>query len=163
LAALFSLAMLYMPISLAAQDFAPQPSPSALQVAKQIVNIRVSGMFESILPEAVETTKGMFMAINFMWAKDLNETAEVVQKQYEPRAAELIDQCARIFAAHFTEQELRDLLSFYQSPLGKKALIEEPRVVDESLSYAQTWADHLREEVAISMRAEMKRRGHEMP
>ena len=27
---------------------------------------------------------------------------------------------ARIYASHFTEQELRDLLTFYQSPLGQK-------------------------------------------
>ena len=53
-----------------------------------------------------------------------------MQKQYEPRVTELLDASARIYATHFTEQELKDLLAFYQSPLGQKALVEEPKVLD---------------------------------
>jgi hypothetical protein len=147
----------------APQSAAAQPSPGALLLAKQIVQIKnVKDVFAPIIAGVVQKTKDMFMQTNFMWGKDLNEVAAMVQKQYEPRVSELVDQSARIYATHFSEQELRDLLAFYQSPLGKKALAEEPKVLDESMVYAGTWADNLSQDVINSMRAEMKKRGHDM-
>ena len=69
---------------------------------------------------------------------------------------------AHFYASHFTEQELRDLLAFYQSPLGQKSLAEEPKVLDQSMTYAGTWAENLSQEVIQAMRVELKKRGHDM-
>jgi uncharacterized protein len=147
----------------ASQAAAPQPSPGALLLAKQIVQVKnVKDVFEPIVRGVVQKNKEKFMQINFMWGKDLNEVALDVEKQYAPRLNDLIDQSARIYASHFTESELRDLLTFYQSPLGQKVLTQEPKVLDESMIYAGTWADNLSVEVVASMRAEMKKRGHDM-
>ena len=101
---------------------APQPSPAAILLAKQIVELKgVKDVFEPLVRGVVIKTKNMFMQTNFMWAKDLNEVAVIVEKQYDSAVSELVDATARIYASHFTEQELRDLLTFYQSPLGRKA------------------------------------------
>jgi uncharacterized protein len=54
------------------------------------------------------------------------------------------------------------MLAFYQSPLGKKMIVEEPKVLDQSMQAAATWADNLSEDVMAKMRGEMKKRGHEM-
>ncbi len=132
-------------------------------LAKQIVTIKnVRDVFQPLVRGVVLKSKQMFMQTNFMWQKDLDEVAVIVQKQYDPRLSELVDAAARIYASHFTEQELKDLLAFYQSPLGKKAIAEEPKALDESMNYAGTWADNLSLQVIDSMRAEMKKRGHEM-
>ena len=84
------------------------------------------------------------------------------RKQFAPRVAELVDAAAHFYASHFTEQELRDLLTFYQSPLGQKALTEEPKVLDQSMTYAGSWAENLSDDVIKAMRVEMKKRGHDM-
>jgi len=140
-----------------------QPSPASMLLAKQIVEIKdVKDVFQPLVRGVVLKSKQMFMQTNFMWQKDLDEVAVIVQKQYDPRLSELVDAAARIYASHFTEQELKDLLAFYQSPLGKKAIAEEPKALDESMNYAGTWADNLSLQVIDSMRAEMKKRGHEM-
>ena len=142
---------------------ARQPSPAAILLAKQIVDIKnVKEVFQPIVRGVVEKTKEVFMQTNFMWAKDLNEVTVDVHKQYDPRVNELIDASARIYATHFTEQELKDLLAFYQSPLGQKVLAEEPKVLDESMIYAGNWADNLSVDVMAKMRADMKKRGHDM-
>ena len=39
---------------------------------------------------------------------------------------------ANIYAKHFTKEELNDLLKFYQSPTGKKAIKEMPSIMMES-------------------------------
>jgi uncharacterized protein len=147
----------------AAAQAPPPPSPASMLLAKQIVELKdVKGVFQPIIRGVVIKTKQMFMQTNFMWQKDLDEAAVIVQKQYDPRVSELVDATARIYASHFTEQELKDLLTFYQTPLGKKAIAEEPKVLDESMSYAGRWADNLSQDVMASMRGEMKKRGHEM-
>ena len=141
----------------------PQPSPGALLLAKQIVEIKgVKNIFAPLVRGVVEKTKNMFMQTNFMWAKDLNEVAAIEEKQFAPRVSELVDATARIYAQHFTEPELKQLLAFYQSPVGKKALVEEPKVLDEAMAYAGTWGDNLSQEVIGDMREQMKKRGHDM-
>ena len=68
----------------------------------------------------------------------------------------------RIYAGHFTEAELKAILAFYQSPLGQKMIVEEPKALDESMANAGEWGDNLSEEVIAKMRAEMKKRGHDL-
>ena len=45
---------------------------------------------------------------------------------------------AKLYAAKFTDQELKAILAFYQSPVGKKLLADQPIVVDASMKFAQT-------------------------
>jgi uncharacterized protein len=142
---------------------AAQPSPAALLLARQIVEIKgVKQMFSPIVSGVIEKAKEAFMQTNFMWQKDLDEVALNMRKDFDPRSAELVDATARDYATHFTEPELRGLLTFYQSPLGQKLIVEEPKVINESMSYAGTWADKLSDDVMAKMRAEMKKRGHDM-
>ena len=56
----------------------------------------------------IEKVKNQFMQTNFMWAKDLNEVAANLEKEYAPRVNELVDASARIYASHFTEAEIED-------------------------------------------------------
>ena len=141
----------------------PQPSPAALLLAKQIVEIKgVQSIFAPLVRGVVEKTKNMFMQTNFMWAEDLDQVAAIEENKLAPRVSELVDATARMYAQHFTEAELKQLLAFYQSPVGKKALVEEPKVLDEAMAYAGTWGDNLSQEVIGDMRDQMKKRGHDM-
>jgi hypothetical protein len=77
-----------------------------------------------------------------------------------PRLSEVRHEVARLYATTFTEQELKDMLVFYKSPLGKKILADQPRIVESSLKFAQDWANKLSDEVIATMRAELKKKGH---
>jgi len=147
----------------AAAQAAAQPSPNSILLAKQIVEVKhVKEVFVPLVRGVVIKTRDTFMQTNFMWGKDLNEIAANLQTQYTPRVNELVDGAARIYASHFTEAELKQLLVFYQSPLGQKMITEEPKSLDESMANAGKWADNLSLEVIDSMRAEMKKRGHDI-
>ena len=93
-------------------------------------------------------------------AKDLNEIADKMRTDLAPRFAELSDEMAKLYATHFTEQELKAILVFYKSPVGKKLLAQQPTVVDASMKFAQDWANKLSDEVIAKMREELKKRGH---
>ena len=147
----------------AAPNAAHQPSPAAILVAKQILEIKhVEDVFKPLIRGVVLKTRDVFMQTNFMWSKDLNEIAANLEREYSARTKELLDRAARIYATHFSEPELKQLLSFYQSPLGQKVIDEEPKALDESMAMAGTWADDFSQDVINKMRAEMKKRGHDL-
>jgi hypothetical protein len=168
LAALFALTMIggarpAAAQAAATQPAAAQPSANAILLAKQILTLKhVQDIFQPLVRGVVIKTRDTFMQTNFMWAKDLTEVADKLQKQYAPRAGELVDAAARIYAGHFTEQELKEILTFDQSPLGQKVIVEEPKALDESMAAAGKWADNLSLEVIDSMREEMKKRGQDL-
>src|ERR1700730_8724932 len=142
---------------------AANPSPASILIAKQIIELKgVGAMYNPLVRGVVEKVKNQFMQTNFMWGKDLNEIAANLQKEYAPRAIELVDATARTYAEHFTEAELKELLVFYQSPIGRKVVVEEPKILDDSMAHAGQWGDALSEEVIAKMRAEMKKRGHDI-
>jgi hypothetical protein len=169
LAALIAITMAGAAGPAAAQGAAPSappahaPSAAAILLAKQILEIKhADDVFEPLIRGVVIKAKNMFMQTNFMWSKDLNEVASAVEKDYASRTKDLLDASARIYATHFTEPELKQLLTLYQSPLGQKIITEEPKAVEESMVMAGNWADNFSEDVINKMRAEMKKRGHDM-
>lgn len=167
LAALLALAVIGIAKPVLAQTPAPAasqtPSPAAILIAKQILELKgVKKLFDPLVRGVVEKVKDQFMQTNFMWAKDLNAVAAQLEKDYAPRVNDLIDESAKIYASHFTEAELRQILAFYQTPLGRKVIVEEPRALDESMANAGNWGDNLSQEVLVRMRDEMKKRGHDL-
>ena len=147
-----------------AQEPSPAPSPASILIAKQIIEIKGSKatIFDPLVRGVIEKAKNEFMQTNFMWAKDLDEVAANMEKQYAPRADELVDAAARIYASHFTEDELRQILAWDQTALGRKMLVEEPRAFDQAMAHAGEWGETFSDEVIAKMRDEMKKRGHDL-
>jgi hypothetical protein len=140
-----------------------QPSANAVLIAKQIVQLKgVQQMMNPIAIGVVEKVKGIVMQSNFMWAKDINEVTAQMHKEFDGRSSEMVDAAARAYAARFTEPELKQILTFYQSPVGQKMVVEEPKAIEDSMHGAAEWADNLSVDVMNRMRAEMKKRGHDM-
>ena len=142
---------------------AQQPSATALATAKELITVKgAAAIFDPLVPGVIEQAKSVFLRTNPMLGKDLNEVAAKLRADYAPRGVEVINDTAKLYATRFTEQELKDALAFYKSPLGQKLLVEEPKILDEGMRNAQTWADKLSEEVIGKIRAEMKKRGHDL-
>jgi hypothetical protein len=140
-----------------------QPSAASMAMAKELVTIKgVKTLFDPLVVGVVEKAKGIFLQTNPMLSKDLNEVAAKLRADFAPRTAEVLAEAARLYTARLTEQELKDTLAFYKSPLGQKLLVQEPQIANESLRTAAAWADRLSGEVIDKMRAEMKKRGHEI-
>lgn len=142
---------------------AQQPTPGAIATAKEIISIKgAARMFEPIVPGVIEQAKMTFLQSNPMLGRDLNEVAAGLRTEYASKMDEMFNEVARLYAASFTEQELKDAATFYKSPLGKKLIDEEPKIIDQSMSFGQKWANNLSDEVVIKMRAAMKKKGHDM-
>jgi hypothetical protein len=142
---------------------AQQPTPAAVSMAKEVMEAKSSfTMFEPLVPGVIESAKNVFLQQSPNLQKDLTEVAATLRTQLAPRTAELKEELAKLYAARFTEQELKEALTFFKSPVGQKLLLEEPRFVEASLTRAQDWANRLSEEVMGKFRAEMKKKGHNL-
>jgi hypothetical protein len=140
-----------------------QPSAAALATAKELVAAtKATTVFNPLIAGVVEQAKLLFLQQNPSLAKDLNEIADKMRTDLEPRFSELSDEMAKLYAAHFTDQELKEILVFYKSPVGQKLLSQQPTVVDASMRYAQDWANKLSDQVIAKMREELKKRGHNL-
>jgi hypothetical protein len=150
--------------ALPAQAQAPkQPSPNAILLAREIINAKgANKMYEPVIVEVVDRTKSVLLQTNPMLVRELNDVATQLKAEYAPRVAEILNEVAKMYAARFTEAELKDVLAFYKSAVGQKIILQEPQILDQSVAFAESWADKFSQEVAARIRAEMKKKGHEL-
>ena len=135
-------------------------SPAAIAAAKEILALKhVSNMYQNAIPSIVQRTKDALLQNNLNYQKDLNEVAVTVAQTLAGRENEIGEQMAKIYASVFTEQELKDLVTFYKTPLGQKLLATEPTAIQTSMAYMNQWAQGFAEVVNGEFRTEMKKRG----
>src|SRR3981189_2760775 len=150
-----------------AQQAPPPPlksgSPAATAAAKEILAMKnASAMYANAVPNIVQQTKDVLLQNNLNYQKDLNEVAVIVAQNVAGREKEIGDGMAKIYANEFTEQELKDLVTFYKSPLGQKLLATEPRAIQFSMSYMNQWALAFSATVDTEFRAETKTPGKDI-
>jgi hypothetical protein len=135
-------------------------TPAAMAAAREILALKnAAAMYANAVPNIVERTKDTLLQSNLNYQKDLNEVAVIVTQRLAGHEREIGEGMAQIYCNEFTEQELKDLLTFYKSPLGQKLLANEPRAIQFSMSYMNTWAQQFAETVNGEFRAEMRKRG----
>jgi hypothetical protein len=134
-------------------------SPAALAAAKEILALKnAAAMYQAAVPNIVEQTKNALIQQNLNYQKDLGEVAPIVAQKLAGREKEIGEGMAQVYANEFSEQELKDLVTFYKSPLGQKLLSAEPRAIQFSMSYMNQWALAFAGTVNEAFREEMKKR-----
>jgi hypothetical protein len=118
--------------------------------------------FDPVLPQILADARRTVLNTNPDVEKDLDASLGDVEKELQPRRKELHDQIARLYAGHFTSQELKELIQFYKSAVGEKLVKETPLILRATYSVVQDWARQLSFDVMNKLRAEMKKKGHDI-
>lgn len=141
-----------------------KPAPGALAAATELVKLTgASALFEPLIAGVVEQAKNTYLQQDPTGlSRDLNEITVKMRADLAPRFSELSGAIANFYATSFTEQELKEILAFYKSPVGAKMIKQQPVVADNSMQFAQDWANKLSDEVMGKMRDELKKKGHPM-
>ena len=138
-------------------------TPAAMAAAREILALKNAGaMYGNAVPGIVQQTKDALIQQNLNYQKDLNDVAVVVAQAFAGKEKEIGEGMAQIYCNEFSEQELKDLVTFYKSPLGQKLLSNEPRAIQFSMSYMNQWAQQFSETVNAQFRAEMRKRGKQI-
>jgi len=147
-----------------AQAPAPAPEAATLQAAKDLVGILNKGTLEQM---AVQVTNQIWPQIeNALKTKNAAITPEVLAElrgefakvQLEFLTTTMAD-APTIYARHFTEAELRQLLAFYQAPLGQKALRELPQIMAETMSLIMPRMQQVQQQVMEAFAKVLRARG----
>ena len=79
------------------------------------------------------------------WTKFENE---VLSASMEDLYAELVP----IYKNHFTHAEIKEIIKFYESPVGKKMAKETPAITQESMGVGQKWGKMIGEKVQKALK-----------
>src|SRR5579862_8789301 len=93
-----------------------QPSAASTAVAKQLIaTTGATTVFNPLIAGVVEQAKLLYLQQDPSLAKDLNEIAAQMRIDLQPRFNDITNEVAKVYATNFTEQELKDILAFYQT------------------------------------------------
>lgn len=70
----------------------------------------------------------------------------------EMKSIDLESMSARIYSKHFTIEEVRALIQFYESPIGKKMLEKTPLIMQESMSESMNHTQQMLERLMKDLR-----------
>ncbi len=139
----------------------PAPSANSIAFAKELIDIKgAAKIYDPIVSGVIQYHKNLILQSNPNLNKDLTEISQKLYNELLPRRAELQQDVVKIYALHFTEQELKDALAFYKTPLGRKLISEEPKILEATMKRADQWSGKFAEEVVAKMRAELRKKGH---
>jgi hypothetical protein len=150
-------------MALSAPALAQPPSAGAVAAARELVELKGAGqMFDPIIVNIVEQTKGALLQTNPQLNKDLTEVSNVLRGEFLARNKELLAEAAKFYAQRFTEAELKELVAFYKTPIGRKMVTQEPQALDDTFKFVEQWSTRVGEDVMNRYRAEMKKKGHNL-
>ena len=137
-----------------------QSSAAAVALATQILELKGGiNAFDPAIDGVIAHHKGIFMQMNPNAGKVLSDMDPKFRADSAAKRQELHVEVAKAYASQFTEQELKDLIAFYNTPLGKKLIDAEPKAGEEAAKRAQVWIDTYANDVAGKMRTELKAKG----
>jgi hypothetical protein len=71
----------------------------------------------------------------------------------------LTEMVVPIYDRHFTHEELRGIIAFYETPVGRKAITVLPQVMQESMLAGQRWGQALGPEIERRVLQALRREG----
>ena len=74
----------------------------------------------------------------------------------EVKEDELVDLVIPIYDKHYTHDEIKQLIEFYESPVGQKSIRVMPQIVQESQAAGQRWG----RELALKVQKRLQEEGH---
>ena len=76
-----------------------------------------------------------------------------MKKLIAEKAHGLIERCVPVYEKHFSQDEVRKMIAFYDSPVGQKVRRETPLVQRECTAVGEEWGKGLQPEIAARLKA----------
>jgi len=121
--------------------------------------VRLSGMsrtFDQMLPTIADQAKNAFIRANPQMQLGIIEVVDRIALTMVSRRPELDQELARIWAAGYTDEELDQLIEFYNSDIGKKFADLQPKMLAVEVTAAQEWGRSVANELTTKVSDELK-------
>jgi len=139
------------------------PSPPHLAAAKALVVASgISRSFGIIIPQFLDQIGSSLTQTRPELRGDLNIVLTQLKPEFDMKVDEMIGIAAQIYVKQMSEQELKAAVGFFESPAGKKYVESQPFFLTEVVTAMQGWQGKISTDLMARVRAEMKKKGHEL-
>ena len=111
-----------------------QTEPSDADIIKMQQVNGSAGTVNAMYPQIVAQLKTMKPGVTE------EQWAAVKKEVFDVEVAELNKQLIPIYKKHFTQEDVKAIIAFYESPVGKKLAEQTPLITVESMQASQVWA-----------------------
>jgi hypothetical protein len=132
-------------------------SPETQELALKLVQLSgAARMFDEVLPMIADQTKNAFIRANPDMQLGIISVVDQIAVSLVSRRPELDNYLARVWASAFTNDEMEDLVAFYESDTGKKFGTTLPRLLAVQAAAAQEWGKSVTAEMQEKVTAELR-------
>jgi len=91
--------------------------------------------------------------------KALDVLPEEVGAVFDAHVPVFVAQIIPVYHRYFSAEEIKGMIAFYSTDLGRKAISAMPGLMSESMLIGQKWGEGLSPELAERVRARLKKEG----
>jgi hypothetical protein len=146
----------------ASEQPALEISPDHLALARKYVDMTDTAKVyeDAVVRTAVQATRTL-VAQSPDLSDQVATAAVAVMQDYQNRKDELFDQFARIYAIHFTPDELNAIIAFYQTDVGQRLLSQLTDINQELQLALQVYETNLSNEFMAKLKENLAAEGYE--
>lgn len=160
---LASLLVLLLSLPVAAQS----PKEQAARLTKAQTLMQVSGAAGIADQTLTLVTRQMEELLAAQNPGREAEITSLVRDHFTPFARAALPELSRgivaLYATHFTAAELDQMIAFYRTPAGRKAVSLMPMIIQQSMALGQGWAADVADKAWNSFSLAVKERGLALP
>lgn len=159
LAAVMSVSVAFAAMPAMAQELAPDH----VAIARKYVDLTDRAqVYEVTLVTVGIETQRTILSQNPELRDATNEVIGQVLETYKGKKGELLDQFARIYAQRFTQDELQQIVTFYESPVGAKLAASNLEINKSMQDVLKVFDNNIKTEFFAKVRAGLKEKGIEL-
>lgn len=155
-------------LSLAAASFPASAqetelAPEHLDLARKYVELTdKSGIYEVSLVETAVETMRTIVSQNPEIIDPVDKAISKTLEAYKGKKSDLMDQFARVYALTFSVEELKQIVAFYESPVGSKLAAANATLNQNLQTVMKVFEANLKTEFFAKVRAELKAAGYDV-
>jgi hypothetical protein len=139
---------------------ADEPTPAAMDTAnKIIVDLGLKPSLDVIVPVLFGEFEKNVLATRPELKDSLHATLVSLVPEFSKGEAPVLADVAHVMATRMTEAELKEVLTFYETPTGKKFIQSESAFVSELQSSGAKWRQQISQQLVPRVREELKKKG----
>lgn len=147
-------------LAFAAPAMAQEVPPEHLALARQYVDLTDrAAIYETTMVQIAIGTMRQLVQQNPEISEPTDAAIGKTLEAFRSRKSELMDQFARVYAVRFSVEELQEIVTFYETPTGKKLAQANLEVNQDLQRVMQVFTNQIRPEFFAAVRAELRAQG----
>ncbi|MEM7694298.1 MAG: DUF2059 domain-containing protein [Pseudomonadota bacterium] len=136
---------------------------SHLRAAAKLIRVTGSdATFDDILPDIVLKTQNVFTRTNPALTLEIETAVNAAAIEMVPRRLSLAADLQKIWARRFTEAELNELTTFFETPLGAKFVELRTTITVLSVGASRQWQQGISTDMVTRTRQLLQEAGHQL-